>query len=379
MIFHLIWIKEKNQEQYEINFLLEWWDEDFIRDFLTQRWVVVVSLEEYKDDPEKFWNITMSVLYDNREIKIIMQWDDLEERIYFVAYLWLSMQVANFIDNPIPEFQMKDLIESVFLRIKKENEKIKEEKEETQVKEQKKFEEQSIHEWLKVINENIDRVNQTLKAWEWILSLSEINNLEECSNEMKKIRLWTNFNKMMSLVLEAHTLVSKAEEKIFKTYENEKFLIGKNSVVNNVDVLSEVFNSNKALEKATFTTALTTTESFYKIAWPVMVYLQLLKKDLADTFSKTTFPEFFSVTINLVEYILLTTIIVISALYTFARLLWINEFSLKLLPALWRWWLLIYLLNTLNFKSTMFQIVWFIVLAILYWVGLQLLLWTFAL
>ena len=52
-----------------------------------------------------------------------------------------------------------------------------------------------------------------------------------------------------------------------------------------------------------------------------MVYLQLLKKDLADTFSKTTFPEFLSVTINLVEYILLTTIIVISALYTFARLL----------------------------------------------------------
>jgi hypothetical protein len=48
------------------------------------------------------------------------------------------------VDNPIPDLQMKELIRTTFLKIKEENEKIKQEKEEEILKEQKKYEESSI-------------------------------------------------------------------------------------------------------------------------------------------------------------------------------------------------------------------------------------------
>ena len=389
MFFHLIWIKEKNWKQYELNFLIKWWDENFIRDFLARRWVVVVSLTEFKDKPEKFWNITMSVMYNNTEVQFLMPWEDLSERLYFIAYLWLAPQIVNFVDNPIPEVQMADLIKSTFLRIKEENEKIKQKKQEEVVKEQKKYEESSIKDALKIINANIDRVQQVMKAWEWVLSAAEMKQLEDYSNDMKKIRLWTNFNKMASLVLDSHRLVSHAEEKIFKAHDDQKFFIDKNSCVTNIDVIHENFNFNRISEKALFQpSGLTGTESIDNMFKENAIFMRLLRRDIASTFQSTHFDEFFSTTLKLVEYIVLTATIIISLMRLLAPLMWITRFSLYLLPACWRLWLLLYLLNSLinNVKlndnpttNTCMKVVLFFVFAGIYWLWLVLLLSTFAL
>lgn len=389
MFFHLIWIKEKNWKQYELNFLIKWWDENFIRDFLAHRWVVIVSLTEYKDNVEDFWNITMSVMYNNTEVQFLMPWEDLTERLYFVAYLWLAPQIINFVDKPIPEVQMADLIKSTFLRIKEENEKIKQKKQEEIVKEQKKYEEASIKDALKIVNTNIDRIQQVMKSWEWVLSASEMKQLEDYSNEMKKIRLGTNFNKMASLVLDSHRLVSHAEEKIFKAYDNQKFLIDNNSSITNIDVIHENFNFNRISEKALFQpSGLTTTESIYNILKSSTVFLRLLRRDIVSTFQGTNFEEFFSTTLKLIEYIVLTCIVVISLVWLFSPVLWVTRFSLYLLPAFWRLWLLMYLLNslinTVKFNenpatNNCIKVILFCVFAAIYWLWLRLLLHTFAL
>lgn len=380
MYFHLIWIREKGWEKYELDMILHWWSEDLIRDFLSHRWVVIVSLTEYKEDPKAFWNITMSVLYDNTEIQLLMPWEDLSERLYFVAFLWLAPQIVNFVDNPIPDLQMKELIRTTFLKIKEENEKIKQEKEEEILKEQKKYEESSIKDWLKILNDNIDRIEQVIKAGQWILSWQELKELEDYSNDMKKIRLWTNFNKMAALVLDSHSLVKKAEEQIFSTYDSQKFLIDKNSSVTNIDVLSDSFDTNRISEKAVFQPAgLTTTESIFHMLWTNGIFFKLLQHDISSTFEKTTFDEFFSVVMKLIEYMVITATIVITLLWVIWPLLWYNKFSIYLLPAIWWLWLLLYLYNGLDPKWIVTKIVWFIIVAIIYWRWLLLLMGTFAL
>jgi predicted metal-dependent TIM-barrel fold hydrolase len=55
---------------------------------------------------------------------------------------------------------------------------------------------------------------------------------------------------MASLVIESHKLVQDAEDEIFKEHQNEKFLINSNSCVTNIDIISEIFNSDKIKEKA---------------------------------------------------------------------------------------------------------------------------------
>ena len=380
MYFHLIWIKEKAWKQYELNFLLRWWDEKFIRNFLAYRWVVVVSLTELKENPDAFRNIKMSVMYDNKEIQIFMNWDNLEEKIYFVAFLWLAPQIANFVDKPIPEFQMNDLIKNVFIKIQQEVENIKKEKERELIREKKKYEEKNIDYWLKVINANIDRIQQVIKIWHWILSWTEVKELENYLNEMKKIRLGTNFNKMASLILESHHIVDLATKKVIEANESWKFVIDQQSIVTNIDVISDCYKFNRIWEKTKLKPALLTpTEGIEWVLWIGAVYMKLLWRDIVHTFKQTSFDEFFTVVLNLVEYITLTITLVISLLWLIAPLLGVEGFSLYLLPAMWWLGLLLYLYNNLELKTTTTKLIWFVVLALLYWRGLVLLLNTFAL
>jgi len=379
MYFHLIGIKEKWDSQYELDFLLSWWDDTFIKNFLSQRWVVVVSFDIFKEKPTTFGNISMTVSYKDQEIQIIMPWEDLSERLYFVVYLWLNPTFANYIQNPISEAEMKQLLETTFNKIDLINKETQQQQQEEEIKEQKKYEESSIKDWLKVINHNIDYMEQILKAWEGIIEWPELRKIEDCLNEMKKVRLWTNFNKMASIVLEGHALIKKAEAEILQAYDSQKFLIDKNSSVTNIDVIHEDWVFNRISEKATvMPKMLTWSEWVLNVLWTWSIFLQLLKRDFIFTFQQTNFVEFFQVLMNLCEYFVLTWIISITTLWVLAPIFGFQNFSLYLLPACWRLWLLIYLFNSLKLKSAITLIAWFIILAIVYWRGLLLLLNTFA-
>lgn len=379
MYFHLIWIKEKNWIKYDLNLLLQWWDEDFIRKFLANRWVVIVSINEYKENPKNFWNIIVDITYESTNIQLIMPWDNLSEGIAFIISLWLRPSRMNLIENPISDEQMLNIINSTISKVEEEEEKIKKQEEFEDIKERKKYEERGIKDWLKVLNATIDHIEQLLKAGVWVLWWSEIKELENYSSEMKKIRLWTNFNKMASLVLEANNSIKHAEKEILDANAENKFLIDKNSAVTNIDILKEYFYSNNVMWRAKLLPAsLTTTELIINTIWLKSVLFKLLRRDLSHSFEKYSFDYFFGITIKLLEFIVIVANITIILFWLIGPLFWMKS-SLYLLPAMWWLWLLLYLLQSLRLKWIVTSIVWFLILALIYWQWLKLLLNTFAL
>ena len=380
MYFHLIWIKEKNWNKFDLDLLLQWWDENFIRGFLSNRWVVIVSLSEFKEDPLKFWNIIVNINYSWSSIQLTIKWEDLSESTLFVISLWLNPISINYSDNPIPEEQVKDIINTALSKVKEEDKKAKELAEMEELKEKKKYEESWIEDWLKIINSNIDRIEQVVKAGQWVLSWIEIKKLEDYWNEMKKIRLWTNFNKMAALVTDAHVLLEEAEKQIFDANEQNKFLINENSIVTNIDVLKEYYNYSMISEKAKLQTAwMSTNEMIANTLWENSIFLNLLKRDILHSFENSSFGEFVDIIVDLLEFIILLIIITISLSWLIGSLIWVGNYSLYLLPAMWRLWLLIYLFDNIELKWAITRIVWFVVLVLVYRKWLVLLLNTFAL
>ena len=382
MYFHLIWIKEKEWKQYELDLVLQWWDENFIRRFLANRWVVVVSVIEFKDNIKNFWNIAVAVTFENSEIWILTPWETLEDKAYFFISLWLSIHFINFNDNPVSDWKMQEIIKSTFSKIAEENEEIKRKKEEKEMKEKKKYSESAIEDTLKIINTEIDHAEQIIKAGNWIISAMDMKKLENLENELKKIRLWTNFNKMVSLILDEQELTKKLERDILAQNADKAFLIDKNSVTTNIDFIFELSRLNRTTEKAKIQpNGLTTYETFYSVLWLKAVFLRLLRKDLFNTLEQSSLDEFFATVMECVEYVVLIVTVTVSFLWLIEPLLWlwIDRFSLYLLPALWWLWLLTYLFNSLKLKWIIIKFVAFSVLAIIYWYGLVLLKGSFAL
>ena len=380
MYFHLIWIKENNWEQHELDFVIQWWDENFVRKFLANRWVVVVSITEFKWDTKTFWNIAAAVTFENTEIWILTSWEKLEDRAYFFISLWLAIHYINFTDNSVPDWEMQEMLKTISARIIEEQQEIKRQEQEKEEKEKKKYSESAIEDSLKVINSEIEHIEQVIKAWNGILSMMEIKKMENLCNEMKKIRLWTNFNKMAVLILNTHELTKVAEKEILSHNESNSFLIDKNSVTTNIDFISELSSFNRISEKAVVQPNwLTTDESIRNMLWINSVFLRMLLKDLTYTFKESSIDEFIRVVMNSIEYIILIVIVVFSILWLIEPLIWINKFSLYLLPALGWLWLLVFLFNSLDLKWIMSKFVEFVVLAGIYWYGLMLLKGTFAL
>ena len=185
---------------------------------------------------------------------------------------------------------------------------------------------------------------------------------------------------MAALVFESHQLVKSAETEIFKSYDSQKFLIDKNSSVTNVDVINDIFDSKRISEKAKLkASTLTPGENVVSILWPTAIFLMLLKRDFIHTFKNSSIDEVFSVVMDLLEYFVLTGIVVLSLLWLVAPLIWVQNFSLYFLPALWWLALLMYLFNNLGLKWVIQKIIWFVVLVFIYRRGLILLLNTFSL
>ena len=380
MYFHLVWIKEKNWNKFDLDLLLQWWDENLIRGFLSSRWVVIVSLVEYKEDPKSFWNVIVNLDYSWFNIQLIIKWEDLSESTLFIVSLWLNPVSINFVDNPIPEEQVKDIINTAISKVREEDKKVKEQAELEEQKEKKKYEESWIKDWLKIINSNIDRIEQVVKAGQWILLWGEIKKLEDYCNEMKKIRLWTNFNKMATLVMDAHVLLEDAEKQIFAANEQNKFLVNENSVVTNIDVLQEYYNYTTISEKAKLqSSSLSTNEMISNTLWKSSIFLNLLKRDISNSFENSSFGEFVDIIVDLIEFIILLIIITIVLSWLIGSLIWVGNYSLYLLPAMWRLWLLVYLFDNVDSKWIITRIVLFAVLVLVYRKWLILLLNTFAL
>jgi hypothetical protein len=114
------------------------------------------------------------------------------------------------------------------------------------------------------------------------------------------------------------------------------------------------------------------------VLWPATIFLKLLKRDIIHTVKTSSIDEVFDIVMELIEYFVLTWIVVLSFLRLTAPLIWVQKFSLYFLPALWWLGLLLYLFNSLKLKWILRKTFAFIALVLIYRRGLILLLSTFS-
>jgi hypothetical protein len=125
--------------------------------------------------------------------------------------------------------------------------------------------------------------------------------------------------------------------------------------------------------------SLNTTEMVSNTLWKGSIFLNLLKRDISNSFENSSFGEFVDIIVDLIEFIILLIIITITLSWLIGSLIWVGNYSLYLLPAMWRLWLLVYLFDNIELKWTIVRFVWFAVLVLVYRKWLVLLLNTFAL
>ena len=181
---------------------------------------------------------------------------------------------------------------------------------------------------------------------------------------------------MVQLLLDAQNYIIKAEDLVLQVLDDKKFLVDRNSVVTNIDIISQYAVLVRAEEKNVLKKPLVTTESLYLNGKNRTIFFVLFWKDLCHSFSslKSLLPN----TIVVLEYLALSTIVMISIFTVIAPFLGQNSDLFSYLPLFGFLGLLLYIYNLCNLKNVTAQILVLIIMFVLYFYGISLLKSTFA-
>jgi hypothetical protein len=265
MYFHLIGIKEKDAHQYQLDILIGGEKLSTIKEFLVNWGIVVVSLDEYDKPIEEFGKIRMIIPFKGSDFSVITFSDTLEKSVRYAFALGLQPKYVKMADNSMTDEEISALIGKIAKEYEQQQKQWEQQQTLSHQKEVKKYENKDIKHALKVINSNIDRIEQLLFIGKGILSSEEMKTLTDISNELKKIRLGTNFNRMAGLLLDAQSHITASEDLVLKALDDKKFLIDRNSVVTNIDVIAQYATLIRAQEKSVLKKPLSNKESLYLV------------------------------------------------------------------------------------------------------------------
>jgi len=112
---------------------------------------------------------------------------------------------------------------------------------------------------------------------------------------------------MVILLLDAQGVIEKNEEKVLIALDDKKFLIDRNSIISNIDVISESSKQTQAEERKMLKQVLSTKDVLYVSGKNITTFANFLYKDLLLSF--TTPQQFIANCLLRCEYLLLVTVV----------------------------------------------------------------------
>lgn len=308
--YHLKGLKEMNKHTFPIDILVGAESQEELKIVLEGWKMLILSLEIYEKPTSEFGKYEILVPFKEKEYPIVTYTDTFEKSIRQLFQLGLKPKRANIADGSMTQEHIVAMIQAV-----QEETKIEKDRQEVLTKEQEKkktetYTDKSIKSALKIINDNIDRINQLLTLGANIFDPKEKAKLTLISEELKKMRLSNNLNKMVNLLTEAQQVILTNEERIYKEIEDKKFFIDRNSRVTNIDIIQEYANITKAKEKLILKQKATSKEQLYALGGPVTVFSLFFWKDLAYEFSQAK-QRLLPIMTEMIEYLLLRTCVFI--------------------------------------------------------------------
>jgi hypothetical protein len=131
---------------------------------------VVVGLDEYDKPPEAFGKTQIIVSFKGTDFSLITLNDTLEKSIHYAYALGLQPKTAKVTDRSMTDEAAVALVHSIALEYEKQHQQREKQQHIQQEKEVKKYENKDVKHALKVVNSNIDRIEQLLFIGRGVLS-----------------------------------------------------------------------------------------------------------------------------------------------------------------------------------------------------------------
>lgn len=370
------------QKPQNIQFLLEMESPLFARKFIEESSLVLLSLVDYSGTIDSFGPVYVVVSFENQKIRIVWKKEfSIKDLCLFFLRLWFAIEDANYFLEPQTPQQIKKVIDLC----KKELEE-QQQSQKVQIQKQQEAEKKIYYQddWLEkakqVIARSLEKVNSLLTDKWAFVSAKDLRTIKERVEELKKMRMWTNYEKIRDMLQELFSIVDRIEEDYYASLEDTSQSLFPWTTVTAVDLERQVSVLEKVQQQQMFWGTVSVKRKDYVALWEILVYLMFLKKDFVNIFQNILLYVY-----RIFDWLQIGLLIILVLLWWSVVYFLLFSSTTSLFPLYYSFFslgflgLLTFLFSFIKARNPLVVWMLFILMIIFYFVGIPLLKHTFAL
>lgn len=370
------------QKPQNIQFLLEIESPLFARKFIEESSLVLLSLVDYSGAVDSFGPVYVVVSFENQRIRIVWKKDfSIRDLCLFFLRLWFVIEDCNYFLEPQTPEQTKKVLDLC----KKELDE-QQQSEKAQIKQQQEAEKKIYYQddWLEkakqVIARSLEKVNSLLTDKWAFVSAKDLRTIKGKVEELKKMRMWTNYEKIRDMLQELFSIVDRIEEDYYASLEDTSQSLFPWTTVTSIDLERQVSVLEKVQQQQMFWGTVSVKRKDYVALWEILVYLMFLKKDFVHIFQNILLYVY-----RIFDWLQIGLLIILVVLWGSVVYFLLFSATTTLFPLYYSFFslgflgLLTFLFSFIKAKNPLVVGMLFVLMIVFYFVGIPLLKHTFAL
>lgn len=270
----------------------------------------------------------MTVDYKDQDIALVSKYTDIEEACEFFSFIGFTLQTINSNVHPIsPEYSAEIIAKAKEKSLKKHQiqDKYTQEKE---AEKNKMYADEKLQSVKEVVLKIFEKVATTITRAESIIDIQEMKKITALTEELKKLRMGTNFEKISEVIQKIFVWLEKIDNQRFDLKEKESECISSESVVRFTDVERELERMENVEILKSIGMKVSMKNKDYAVFGNSALFWKFLQKDIFAKFSNI--PKILSSAYDIVEFILLIVVSLLAVYVLFNQIYMFsdNQFGL---------------------------------------------------
>lgn len=363
MIIRVIAIKELFWKNYKIDLLFFWVSEEKVRDILHEYKLVALEFYEYKKEKvESYWKIKVLLEFEWEEYRTLSNYAELDKLIYLLTIIWFNVKNINYVDwEKLEQEKINEILATEKDNAQKWLQKQKDIIAKNEEKDSAIFDDQKLEKTLKLTKEFLEKVPILIEKSKGTLSRSELKLLEDQWQELSKLKMWNNVEKISTFLESAYDNYTKLEQKYLSFLDSPNINVS-GSNITDAYLLAEISKLEKAKNLLKIWWAKSGEDVLYANLWWVLLYLKLIKKDFLAKIKN--FSQGFS---DIFQYLTLLFLLISVFSSFYLSIVNKNNFIYVIMIYSWVFWLVFFGTSFIKKESNTLNIlllIWWIAVSI---------------
>lgn len=280
MTFYVNGIKQENETEHKVELLIDVEASLVARKILENHTILILSLKERTQDKHNFGDVYFTISFKGKSVDIITKYTDPQEACEFFQFIGFDIQRVNRRSIPISETQSQDIIFKAKQQASNKIESIEAKQKAEDEAERKVYADEKLESAKKIILQVFEKVDHSLKRADATIEFQEMKEIKALTEELKKLRMGTNFEKIRSTIQELFKVIDTVDDAYFASIQNSNVTIAPDSLVTMTDVDRELERMEKVKILKELHIKISIKNKDYASFGAGAIYRKFLQKDL---------------------------------------------------------------------------------------------------